>query len=283
MQFTLEIGGDKINFLDVTVIKKNNLLELDWYHKPTFSGRYLNFLSAHPLSQKRGTIMGMVDRAFLLAHPRYHEKNIKLIVETLLKNDYPAEFIFETINTRLKSLIYRKTFKQNNFSSNNDEKAQPPWFVVPYISSISDKFKYITKDLNVRLSFFSLNKLSSFIRVQKDVLPFNCKKNVVYKILCKDCDASYVGQTYRKLRTRITEHRNHINRNTDNQSVITEHRISLNHEFDWENVQILDNERFLWKRLISEMLNIRLQKNSLNLQSDTECLHHAYVSILSKF
>jgi hypothetical protein len=61
LQFTIEIGGDSINFLDITIIKGNTFLEFDWYHKPTFSGRYLNFLSAHPLSQKRGTIMGMVD------------------------------------------------------------------------------------------------------------------------------------------------------------------------------------------------------------------------------
>ena len=35
-------------------------------------------------------------------------------------------------------------------------------------------------------------------------------KNVVCKIPCKDCDA-YVDQIGRKLSTRISEHRNHIN------------------------------------------------------------------------
>jgi len=84
LQFTLEIGGDKLNFLDVTIVKLNGNLEFDWFHKPTFSGRYLNYNSQHVLSQKRGTIIGMVDRAFILSHPKY-QKNFNLIVDPLFK------------------------------------------------------------------------------------------------------------------------------------------------------------------------------------------------------
>lgn len=46
LQFTMEEGVDnRLNFLDVTMILKNNFIKFDWYHKPTFSGRYLNFES----------------------------------------------------------------------------------------------------------------------------------------------------------------------------------------------------------------------------------------------
>ncbi|KYN14843.1 hypothetical protein ALC57_12952, partial [Trachymyrmex cornetzi] len=48
----------------------------------------------------------------------------------------------------------------------------------------------------------------------KDGLPHDSKENVVYKINCKNCDASYVGQTGRKLKTRINEHKNDINPRT---------------------------------------------------------------------
>jgi hypothetical protein len=281
LQFTVEVGGDKLNFLDVTLIKGNNGLEFDWFHKPTFSGRYLNFMSQHPVSQKRGTIMGMVDRAFLLSHPRYHQKNIKFIIDTLLSNDYPLTFIFDTINTRIKSLLYKRTRIQNEPPPTNEE-SRGHWFTVPYVPYISEKFKNVVTDLNVNLSFYSLNKLNNYIKAQKDILPTQSHKNVVYRISCKNCDATYVGQTLRQLKTRITEHRNHIRRNTTNLSVITEHRLDFNHDFDWENVEILDKERFLSKRLVSEMLYIKLQKNGLNSQADTEFLHHAYVSILDK-
>ncbi|KYN28675.1 hypothetical protein ALC57_01928 [Trachymyrmex cornetzi] len=104
-----------------------------------------------------------------------------------------------------------------------------------------------------------------------------------YKISYKSCDASYIGQTKRKLKTRLTEHRNLETLVVNNQSVITEHRIEFDHDFDWENVAILDEERFLNKRLISECLHILMQQNSLNLRSDTEDVHHTYIQLLKDF
>jgi len=36
LQLTVEIGRDIINFIDKTIIKNNNKLILNWYHKPTY-------------------------------------------------------------------------------------------------------------------------------------------------------------------------------------------------------------------------------------------------------
>ena len=74
LQFTFEIGG--INFLDSIKTIKKNVLQFDWYQKPTYSGRILNFWSQHPISQKRGVISGLVDKAFLLSHRDFHGKNL---------------------------------------------------------------------------------------------------------------------------------------------------------------------------------------------------------------
>ncbi|KYN17601.1 hypothetical protein ALC57_10116 [Trachymyrmex cornetzi] len=62
----------------------------------------------------------------------------------------------------------------------------------------------------MRVSFYSVNELREFIGVHKDPIPRDKKSKVVYKISCKSCDASYVGQTCRQLKSRITEHKNHI-------------------------------------------------------------------------
>lgn len=48
----------------------------------------------------------------------------------------------------------------------------------------------MTKDVETKLSFFSLNKLGEIIKGHKNILPSFLKKNEVYKIFCKDyhCD-----------------------------------------------------------------------------------------------
>jgi len=89
-----------------------------------------------------------------------------------------------------------------------------------------------------------------------------------------------VGQTRRLLKQRIDEHRSHIRRDTSQTSVITEHRLEFSHDFDWENVEILDEEVYFNKRLISEMIYIKKQQKGLNLKKDTELLDPIYSDII---
>jgi len=131
-----------------------------------------------------------------------------------------------------------------------------------------------------KLAFSYYNKLSKFIKVHKDALLSSLCSNVIYKINCLDCDASYVGQTKRTLNTRVNEHRNHARRNTTQNSVITDHRSNFRHEFNWDNVKILDEEMNYNKRLISEMIFIKKQKQGLNAQMDTALLDPIYNDLL---
>jgi len=58
LQFALEIGGKKLNFLDVIIINNNNFIEFNWYHKLvsqiTFFRKVTKFSVSTPsLSKKR--------------------------------------------------------------------------------------------------------------------------------------------------------------------------------------------------------------------------------------
>ncbi|KYN07691.1 hypothetical protein ALC62_01339, partial [Cyphomyrmex costatus] len=104
--------------------------------------------------------------------------------------------------------------------------------------------------------------------------------NVVYKINCNDCDMTYVGQTKRKLRTRLKEHKNDLKKSNNN-SVVSKHQLDSNHVMDWDRTVILDNEPVYLKRSISEMIHIKNQCNGLNLQGDTDKLPQIYFSIIT--
>jgi len=69
---------------------------------------------------------------------------------------------------------------------------------------------------------------------------------------------AYVGQTKRKLNTRITEHKKILTKKLH--SIITEHRIEFYHDFNWEIPKILDIEKHYQKRLISEMITLNHKK-----------------------
>ncbi|XP_018306455.1 uncharacterized protein [Mycetomoellerius zeteki] len=203
LKFTLEEGGDKLNFLDLTLIKKNDSIYHDWYQKPTSSGRYLNFCLQHPLCQKIGVIVSLTDRVLLLSHPSFHRKNLDKIIRILLNNGYPLNLIFSTINKRL----HKKFSNHNNQIANNKkvEKKQI-YFTVPFIAGISERIKNLLKKTNIiKIAYKGINKLSNYIRVQKDKLPHFMHTDVVYKVECRDCDASYIGQTGRTLKIRISE------------------------------------------------------------------------------
>jgi len=131
------------------------------------------------------------------------------------------------------------------------------------------------------MAFTISNTLSTFIKTGKDIIERSNRCNVVYKINCKDCDACYVGQTKRRLNSRVKEHKNDINKRSGIPSVISTHRLQ-NHDFDWGNVRILDNESAWYRRIISEMIYIKTQTNGLNKQSDTEMLSDSYNLILQK-
>jgi hypothetical protein len=133
------------------------------------------------------------------------------------------------------------------------------------------------------MAFSVAHPLKKFIKTGKDNLDKLAHSNVVYKILCRECEAAYVGQTKRQLKTRVKEHRSDINRNPGSPSVISCHRLETDHDFDWDGVEILDTEPSLQKRLISEMLHIKRQASPLNKQKDTESLSTEYLPVLRLF
>jgi len=154
--------------------------------------------------------------------------------------------------------------------------------VILYVKNIGERFIHMFKNIQYfKLAFYGINKLNKFIKVffLKDPLPIYSRLNVVYRIDCAECDVLYVGQTWRLLIKKINEHRSYIRRNKQ-ASIITDHWLYCSHDFDWNNIQFLDEEVHISRRLISETIYIKKQKMGLNVQSDTELLDPIYDDLI---
>jgi len=276
LKFTYESEvNDSLNFLDVSVIRTNDKLITNWFRKSTFSGRYINFHSNHPQIYKLNAISNLVDRAILLSDKRFHEANLNIVKNILINNGYPVKLINKQINDRCKRITHDRSLNKDKTVKNNKNHT----LLVPFIGKISYDIKRILNNL-VDVRFTVPRRLDNIIKKGKDRLTDSQLTEIVYKLNCKDCDKVYIGQTKRHLGTRVREHLNNI-KNTSNFSVVTNHRLSFNHDFEWNKPNVLHKERNRKKREIAKMFLIKKFDNNINLQKDTENLNPIYNKLIS--
>ena len=83
----------------------------------------------------------------------------------------------------------------------------------------------------------------------KDKVKDKEKTELIYRVPCKNCSSSYVGETGRKFGLRIKEHKKEVNSFTagtqtrdsiaressvTHKSAITDHAVEENHVIDWD-------------------------------------------------
>ena len=95
------------------------------------------------------------------------------------------------------------------------------------------------------------------IKLGKDTLDKLDQWSVAYKITCEQCERTYIGQTGRLLKTRRNEHRDIINLNEKYTNVISKHKLEYNHNFNWDNLQILHKENNYFKLRLAEMFYMK--------------------------
>lgn len=277
IQFTLEQTNSKreINFLDMTIKIENNKLITNWYQKNISSGRYISYDSHHPIQQKKAIVYGLVDKAIKLSDKRFHHKNLDLVKKLLINNNYPIDFITLHTKNRLKKI---NQF-QGTCTIQQSTAPKKIFFPLPFHKYFTPKISYIFKRFDINTVFRNINKIDQFQTLGKDKVDKLYKTDVIYKINCKNCDKSYIGETKRHLHKRVDDHKRYV-RNNDEKSVIALHCVQNNHSFDFDKVSILDSEPQTKKRKFLEMLHIQFHKNNINKQLDTQFLRRDYKDIV---
>lgn len=139
LKFTIERENNiRIPFLDTMFIREGNSVHTNWYKKPIASGRLLNFLSSHPYDVKRGIATAFAKRVISLSHPKYHTENYKIIVDILIKNNYPMSMV----NKIIKNMTFCNRRTNTTTFDPAPQNGKPMKYRgLPYISILSEKIK----------------------------------------------------------------------------------------------------------------------------------------------
>ena len=107
--------------------------------------------------------------------------------------------------------------------------------------------------------------LSSLFRKPKDAINFEQKRGLVYSISCRDCNAVYVGETGRSVRTRKREHADAVKTFNTKISALSQHVMDFDHRIDWDSVKILKSESHAYRRRVEESFLINQKAHSCNV------------------
>lgn len=83
-----------------------NGLETEWYMKPIASVRTLNYNSIHPLTVKVSTAIGFIDRVNRLTSNKNIKEKRKIVLDYLVKNDYPKSLVNRLFNHNVTRSYY---------------------------------------------------------------------------------------------------------------------------------------------------------------------------------
>ena len=126
---------------------------------------------------------------------------------------------------------------------------------------------------NVNVAHKPVMTVGFILRKPKDKFSKDLSSGVIYKINCKDCDKVYIGQTSRALRSRTREHKRAIFTGDKNSS-LAQHFIKNSHEFDLDDVKIIDRCSQWSKRLFLEAWHSIREPNAI--------IEHKYIPDIYK-
>ena len=275
LQFTVETEVDfGVPFLDTRVIRDpvSNKIVLDWYMKPTASGRYMNFYSNHTINQKVNTLLSMKNRVLYISDPTFVNKNLKNLSDLFENNGYPRSLV--------KKLIFN-TPVSDYATDDGCSVSTCQYKTLPYIDGLSCKLVKVFSNVNFKISVTNKKTIGNIFSNMKDRTKQLLTSDVVYCIPCGNCPMKYYGQTGQWLKSRIALHKSDSKLKTKS-CAVSQHMNESGHSMNWEETEIVTVERNYRSRLFLEMYHIRINNScALNYKSDTNQLSNVYSFLIN--
>ena len=283
IKFTIEKEGEKerntLPFLDTRVIRNVDKYITSVYHKPTFTGVYLNWKSLTARKYKIGLINCLLNRIWRICTTQKHrDEEVAKLKLILAKNEYPDEIITKTIDKYISRITLpaqpkvAKEFKRFLVLPFVNRKAED--FAVRLKTLVEDNYTQV--DFNV--AFKSPNTIGNMFPFKDRTKDIEKQSLVVYKINCKTCQTEYIGKTERILTHRMSEHAK------STKSACYQHIVdNIGHQMDYDNIKVIDRASSDFKLRMKELLHILKTKPELNKQLNSQSQYEIKTLIITAY
>jgi len=141
-------------------------------------------------------------------------------IQTIVQNNNFLKTHIARLKTKIRHKDHTRTTKDEN----------KKWATFTYHSPKVRKLTNLFTCTNINITFKSTNKIQQSIKPKNPEKITDYNRSGVYKLTCKTCNMSYIGQTSWTLTHRYREHICYI-RNNDPQSAYAQHIPRNQHEY----------------------------------------------------
>ncbi|XP_023218433.1 uncharacterized protein LOC111620682 isoform X1 [Centruroides sculpturatus] len=270
IQFEAETEcNNSLNYLDITINRTDNKLEFRKFIKPMQIPKVLNYKTNVPQAMKFNIFKMYIEKIKnRTSKLENQEMEIEHVIKMFLLNSYPKKILEKWLN-----------WTNNNDNKNKKFKKDKKCVKMMYVPKLFERVKNVLNEkVNLIPEKNNLFKRYLYNRVDKK-LDLMEEKEIVYSFNCS-CDPvkTYIGETKRKLGTRIKEHIRAIRGNYAN-SAVAEHCNSYGCQINKDTIKIKKKESNNYKRQLYEHLNIKKERNKIN-NNLGRIIHQSWSTIL---
>nr|VZI02146.1 unnamed protein product [Spirometra erinaceieuropaei] len=171
--------------------------------------------------------------------------------------------------------VRQLSFSRKTTRQRSDGEKPKFWLAITYVKNVSEATARILNPFGIGVAHKPESTIRQQIMRPKDPLPATEQSAVVHSIPCQNCNARYVGETGKRLCTRLHEHQLAVNRE-DKLSLVYGHMQQEKHSFAFGEASVLSRAHDKMARLVLESWS---SVGTINRAID---LHPAYQALRTR-
>ena len=234
----------------------------------------------HPLEHKLSVVRTLLSRKDEIVTEEgdrlEEEHHVKQVLRTCKYPDWAIQRVEKQLTEKKEGAVKPKPDR-------TQEKESRGMVVLPYVKGVTERVQRTMRKHGIQTPARPHRTLRQMLVHPKDKLQDSQKCGTVYCVPCLSCPQKYIGESGRKLGTRIGEHRRETDKTSARtktrstsvtedtstfKSAISEHARDLNHIMDWNNIKVIDREDNKYRRWIKEAIQVRKLEAGVPMNRD---------------